>query len=239
MTTRLTTTILLGLCGLMFTTGCFNPPVERYYAREALEAGDYRTAQTRAQGVLERDASDWEAHYLLGKALLGMNQPVKAETELQLALAVEDEDAENTPKILDAVAESLYRQERQAELIGFLDAQINRYEGWQDYARKGRFLAKAGDKDNAALAYRQAAYWSKNTDPAIYIEIADFYEGIGNYDRAKQALRWAYYIDDTNEEVEDRFRRLGEVPGPTLEESPPQPEYPGASIFNLPNLIGE
>ena len=38
------------------------------------------------------------------------------------------------------------------DIDAFLDAQIDRYEGWEDYARKARFLVKANDMDGASLA---------------------------------------------------------------------------------------
>jgi len=231
-------TALLGMIGLMFAAGCFNPPVERYKANKAMEAGDYEQADRRLNKVIERNPGDWEAHYLMGKSHLGQDRALQAQTEFEQALAVKDE-SKHTPKILDGMAESLHKQGRNAELYAFLDEQIERYEGWEDYARKARFLARAGDIDSAALAYRQAAIFSRNTSDEIYIEIADFYEGLGNYDHAIQALKWAYFINEENPTLPNRFRRLGVVPGPTLKEQPPQPEYEGESLFKLPNLINE
>ncbi|MFN3167285.1 MAG: tetratricopeptide repeat protein [Phycisphaeraceae bacterium] len=239
MTTRLTMAAVAGLCGLLLTAGCYNPPVEKLHARRAMQAGDYTTATIKLQGVVDHDPSDWEAHYLLGKAYLGQGKPIQAQSELEQAFAVKDRSASQTPKILDALAESLHMQQKYDELYGFLDAQIDRYQGWEDYARKARFLAKANDIDGAALAYRQAAYFSRNDTEDIYIEIADFYHQRGDYDKELQALKWAYYINDENEALPNRFRQIGYVPGPTMKEQPPQPEYAGARIFDLPELIGD
>ncbi len=239
MTIRMTMTAALALSGLLFAAGCYNPLGEKYDARKARDAGDYTTATQKLQGVIDYDPSDWEAHYLLGLTYLDLGRSVEAQSELEQAFAVKDRSARHTPKILDAIAESLHQQKNYDGLYAFLDAQIERYEGWEDYARKGRFLAKANDVDGAALAYRQAAYLSRNADEDIYIEIADFYEDRGDYDKSLQALKWAYYINDEHPELPNRFRQLGFVPGPTLKEQPPQPEYMGAQIFNLPELIGE
>ena len=239
MTIRLKMTAVVGLCGLLLSVGCYNPPVEKFHARKDMDAGDYTGATVKLQGVVEYDPSDWEAHYLLGKAYLGQGKPIQAQSELEQAFAVQDRSEDETPKILDAIAESLHMQKKYDELYAFLDAQIDRYQGWEDYARKARFLAKANDIDNAALAYRQAAYFSRNQDEDIYLEIADFYEARGDYDKALQALKWAYYINDERADLPERFRRLGYVPGPTLKEQPPQPDYAGARIFDLPKLLGE
>ncbi|MBX2852621.1 MAG: hypothetical protein KTR15_12855 [Phycisphaeraceae bacterium] len=232
MTTR-KMTVLLGLFALCLTTGCYNPAVEKFHSRKAMDAGDYHTAEQKLIGVVDNDPSDWEGHYLLGLAYLGQGRPVEAQSQLELALAVKDRSATQTPKILDALARSLEQQQLYDQLYAFLDAQIERYEGWEDYARKARFLAKANDIDGAVLAYRQAAYFSRNETEAIYIELAEFYEGLGDYPKAVQALKWAYYINDENPSIPDRFRKLGVVPGPTLKEAPPQPEYAGASLFGI------
>ena len=242
MKTPLKMTVLFGLFVLMLTTGCieptadnwlYNPTVEKFKAEKAMEAGNYAEAEQRLVGVIDHDPSDWHGHYLMGLLLLDTDRAIKAQSELELALAAEDRHDEETPKILDALARALEQQELYNELYAFLDAQIDRYEGWEDYARKARILAKANDIDGAALAYRQAAYFSRNKTEKIYIELAEFYEGIGDYPKAVQALKWAYYINDENPTIPDRFRRLGVVPGPTLKEAPPRPEYAGAKIFGI------
>jgi len=246
MKTRLMIAVL-GLCGLLFGAGCYqtadvdggfyNPPVERHYARKAIEVGNYAEADQRLARVLRNDPQDWEAHYFQGLSYLGQDRAVEAQTQLEQALAANDRGSD-TPEILDALAESMFQQRNYEALYSFLDAQISRYEGWQDYARKARLLAMAADIDGAALAFRQAAYFSRNETEDIYIEIADFYIGLGDQDKALQALKWAYYINPENPGTATRFSTLGYVPGPTLAEQPPQPEYAGAEIFRLPNLIG-
>lgn len=243
MKTPMKMTVMLGFFALMLATGCYNPPVEKFHSRKSIEAGDYMAAEQRLLVVVQKNPADWEGHYLLGQTYLGQDRPIEAQSQLELALAVKDRSREHTPKILDALAHSLEMQQSYDQLYAFLDAQIARYEGWEDYARKARFLAKANDIDGAALAYRQAAYFSRNATEAIYLEIATFYENLGDYDKAIQALKWAYYINDEHAQIPDRFRKLGIVPGPTLKEAPPQPEYAGAKLFGiplkLPNLIGD
>lgn len=251
MTTR-KMTVILGLVGLLLTTGCYkptndgwfyNPAVIKFHAKKDIDAENYAAAEQKLEEVLLNDPQDWEGRYLMGLTRLGQQRPVQAQTQLELALAAKDRSKEQTPKILDALARSLEQQKLYDQLYAFLDAQIERYEGWEDYARKARFLAKANDIDGAALAYRQAAYFSRNEDEDIYIELAEFYEGLGDYPKAVQALKWAYYIAPEHTQIPGHFRRLGVVPGPTLKEEPPQPAYAGAKLFGipvkLPNLIGD
>lgn len=245
---RQTMTAVAGLCGLVLAAGCYqpaavdgglyNPPVEKFHSRKAMEKGDYTTAEAKLLFVLRNDPQDWEAHYLLGKVYLETGRPLRAQSELEQAFAVKDRSSTYTPQILDAIAESLHRQAKYEELYAFLDDKIARYEGWEDYARKARFLAKANDVDGAALAYRQAAYFSRNEDEQIYVEIADFYKERGDYDKAVQCLKWAYYIDDDREDLPNRFRELGVVPGPTLKEPPPEPQYDGNTL-KLPRLFSD
>ncbi|MFK7788664.1 MAG: tetratricopeptide repeat protein [Phycisphaeraceae bacterium] len=245
MTTR-KMTVLLALFALCFTTGCYepavdggfyNPSVEKFHAKKAIDAGNYASAEQKLGKVLYNDPQDWEARYLMGMTYLGTDRPVEAQSQLELALSVRDRSESETPKILDALASSLEKQELYDQLYAFLDAQIERYEGWEDYARKARFLAKANDIDGAALAYRQAAFFSRNETESIYIELAEFYEGLGDYNKAVQALKWAYYINDENTTIPNRFRKLGVVPGPTLKEQPPQPQYAGDRLFAIPDVL--
>lgn len=228
--------VLLGVLVLGLPLGgCgYNAHHQKQLAREEMSQGDYVAARNRLSEVTQHARSDWESHYYLGLCLLELNEPVQAQTQLGQALAVQDRNPEWTPQILDAMAQSLFDQDRPDELYAFLRAQIDRYGTWQDYARQARFLAKAGDVDGAALAYRKAAYFSKNRDENIYLEIADFYESIGDQGRAAQALRWAYWINPGHLQIPGRMRRLGIVPGPTQREQPPTPAFPGDRLFDVP-----
>lgn len=234
--TRMTTVrgAVLLLLMAMLIPGCgYNTHQEKQDALREMERGEYIAARNRLATVTQHARSDWEGHYYLGLCHLELNEPVQAQTQLEQAFAVQDRHDTWTPMILDALAQSLYDQDRPDELYAFLRAQIDRYGTWQDYARQARMLAQSGDVDGAALAYRKAAYFSKNRDEEIYIEIAKFYEAIGDQGRAVQALKWAYWINDKHTEIPVHFRRLGVVPGPTLREEPPKPAFPGDRLFDV------
>lgn len=217
---------------VLLLVGCgFNPNYEKAQGLKAYNNGDFAAAAERYQPVTERYPADWEAHYYLGMSYLELGQPVKAQTELEQALAPKRNSPVWAPPILDALAESYLQQDRLDALYGFLQTQIDTYGTWQDYARQARYMAKAGDVDNAALSYRKAAYFSRNEAPELYVEIADFYMSITDYTNAKQYLRYAAYLDPNNAEIDQRFRVLDVVPGPTQREQPPQPEYEGDRIL--------
>lgn len=227
--------LCLGVLAVVLPSlGCgFNASYQKQEALKEMDRGEYHAARNRLLEVTQQSRSDWEGHYYLGLVHLELDEPVKAQTQLGQALAVQDRNPEWTPKILDAMAQSLYDQDRPDELFAFLRAQIDRYGTWEDYARQARFLAKSGDIDGAALAYRKAAYFSKNRDEDIYLEISAFYESIGDQDRAVQALKWAYWINPQHTQIPSDFRRLGLVPGPTLREEPPKPAFPGDRLFDV------
>ena len=223
-------------CGLLVLTsglgGCsYNAYHEKQLGRAEMDQGAYAAARERFYEVTQQSRADWEGHYYLGLCDLELGEPVRAETALRQALAVMDSSDQWTPRILDAVAQSQYDQNEIDRLYAFLRAQIDYYGTWHDYARQARYLALVGDIDGAALAYRKAAYFSKNATEEIYIEIADFYESIGDQPHAVQSLKWAYWINPKHTQLPERFRKYGLVPGPTLREPPPTPAYAGDQLF--------
>ncbi|XAL98897.1 hypothetical protein OT109_15080 [Phycisphaeraceae bacterium D3-23] len=234
MTRAMTTRLAVLVAVAMLSVGCgYNAAHQKGLAEKEMERGDYISARNRLVEVTQHARSDWESHYYLGLCHLELNEPVQAQTQLGQAYAVQDRHPEWTPKILDAMAQSLYDQDRPDELYAFLRAQIDRYGTWRDYARQARFLAKSGDVDGAALAYRKAAYFSKNRDADIYLEIAAFYEALGDPGRAVQALKWAYWINPQHTQIPTHLRRLGVVPGPTTRDEPPTLTFPGDRLFDV------
>lgn len=79
-------TVLLALFALCLTTGCYrpaaadggfyNPPVEKFKAEQAIDAGNYAEAEARLDKVLRNDPQDWGGRYLMGVTYLEQNRPV-------------------------------------------------------------------------------------------------------------------------------------------------------------------
>ena len=219
------TTALLGaaLCLPLMLAGCQTAANLREEGRLALNRGQVDTAHDLTQQALDKDpASPW-TQYQLGVIYLEMNKPLQAQYALEKALALRPNDREFTPQTLDALAESLLRQDRIPNLLEFLDKQVKTYGTTRDFLRQGEYLAKSGDPDAARLAFRKAAYFADKDDPEPYIAIADFYASIGDQPNAVTSLHYANYVDPGNLDVADRLRSFDIVPGPTISKAPPKP----------------
>jgi len=209
---------------LLLTTGCQNTAVNlREDGRLALNRGQVPLALEKTQQAVDKDPSSARSQYQLGLVFLELNENLQAQYALEKAHALRPDDRQLTPKILDALAEALFRQDRMANLFEFLDKQVKTSGTTRDFLRQGDYLAKAGDPDAARLAYRKAAYFADPKDPEPYLTIADFYASLGDQPNAVTALRYANYVDPGNLEVAERLRRFDIVPGPTIAEAPPKP----------------
>lgn len=208
---------------LLLQVGCESNPVLRQQGYDAVRAGDYGLAREKFTLAAERLPNDYLAQYHLGVVQLELDQPLDAQLALERALAVRRDDRVLTPKILDKLAEALFRQDRVESLHAFLADVVRKHRTTADYLRQADYLAKTGDLDTAQLAFRKAAYFAEPGDAAPYLAVANFYEVINDVPNAIKALRHAYYIYPEHPKLPDRFRRFGLVPGPTLRLEPPKP----------------
>lgn len=214
----------LCVCVLLATAGCQSSVDLRHDGVLAMNRGDNHLAVHKLTQAVEKNPSSTRNHFQLGRAYLASDQNIKAQYQLEKALALRPNSPELTPDILDNLAEAIYRQDRPESLFAFLDQHVSNNPTTRDYLRQGKFLAKAGDPDTARTAFSKAAYFAQPSDPEPYIAIADFYTSIGDQPNAVIALRYANYVDPGNLEVAERLRRFGIVPGPTITTAPPKPE---------------
>lgn len=221
-TTRLTAIALL--IGMLTSVGCTNHVVYRERGFDSMRDNDYAAASENFRKAIDKKPSDYLSQYYLGITLLEQDQPVSAQSPLEQALALRPDDAAWTPKIADALAESYFQQERFETLYGFLDDMIQTY-GQQsgDYLRKAKYLGLLGDADGQKTALQKAGYFAPLGDAVPYLALADFYLNVNDIPNAIQALRYGYFADASNEQVKDRLRGLGVVPGPTIADQPPKP----------------
>jgi tetratricopeptide (TPR) repeat protein len=205
--------------------GCTNHVVHRERGFEDYRQGDWAAAAEDFRKAVDVKPADHQSQYYLGAALLKQGLAVQAQTPLEQALAVRTEDPQWTPRIADLLAETYYQQEQYEKLYAFLDDMIATYQqDTYDFLRKAKYLGLMGDADGQQTALRKAAFFAPEGDAGPYLAIADFYESVNDIDNTLQALRYGYYVDPDNEDVKDRLRGLGVIPGPTIADAPPKPE---------------
>lgn len=200
---------------LLLAAGCVPNAMLRRQGMEAFEAGDVNWADNRFSYAVRQDATDWKSQYYLGRVRIMQNRPLEAALHLEKALSLRDHDPE-TQDILDALAEALYMQGQPVRLHAMLKKAVYDYGTIRDYLRQGRYLAKTGDADGAKVAYRKAAKFAPAKDPEPFLEIADYYESMGDRQNTIDALRRAYAASPGSRRISARLRQYGIVPGPTV-----------------------
>ena len=217
--------MIIGLClgGLMAQVGCKSYVGYREDGWEAYRQEDYAEAAENFAEAVDRKPSDYLSQYYLGVSLLKQEQAVAAQTPLEQALMIAPENPQWTPQIADAVAESYYQQGRVEKLYAFLDQMIADYNQQSyDFLRKAKYLGMVGDADGQKLALTKAGQFAPMGDATPYLAQAEFYLSYNDVPAALQALRYGYYVDPSNEAVQDQLRGQGIVPGPTQAERPPK-----------------
>jgi tetratricopeptide (TPR) repeat protein len=214
-------TIGLALGGL---GGCTTLPndVLRQYAADDIRQNDMtgdKAALDQAHKYLaqavEQEPTDAWAQYMLGQVDLRLKNPLAAESCFEQAL-VNRMGTLSEPPILDGIAQSLLDQGDKSRLAAFLIQQAHDRPTVEGYLRQAKFLARMGDADGAALAFKKAARIAAKSDPTPYLAAAKYYGSIG--DKADQvlALRRAYTADHDSTEVLVQLHLAELEPGPAL-----------------------
>ncbi len=204
--------------------GCTNHVVHRERGYDDYRQQDFAAAADDFQKAVTAKPSDYQAQYYLGVTQLKLDQPVAAQMALEQALALRSEDPAWRPRIADALAEAYYQQERVETLYAFLDNMVQTYhQQTVDYLRQAKYLGLMGDADGQKAALEKAAYFAGPEDETPYLALADFFLLFNDVPGAVAALKHAYYVAPKSEEVKDRLRGLGVVPGPTIAVAPPKP----------------
>lgn len=205
--------------------GCQKTSLQlRQEANEARYDGDYPEAAGLFEQSIDRNPSEFAGYYGLGVCQLVMDQPINAQLNLERAWTLEPNDPHWTPLILDALAEAYLDQgpDAQPALFAFLSRQAEQYQTTDAFLRQGRFLADAGDADNAHVAFAKAIQFADGQSPKPYMAAARFYLARQDKAKAVEVLRYANYVDPGNAEVDAMFRQAGVVPGPSQVAVPPR-----------------
>ena len=213
--------VAVGAAFLAVLTGCeVDNSILRQRGIVALQQDDQSKAFDAFSRAIRQDATDWRAHYQLGKILLERDQPLDAQLAFEKARGLRSAHPE-TARIVDYQAEAVFRQGRHDSLRALLADAATTFGATHDFLRQGEYLTRIGEIDGARVAYIKAAQFADPDDASPYVKAAEFYEQIGDSVKAVAAWRRAYYIAPDNTAVADKLRQYGIVPGPTLT-SPPR-----------------
>lgn len=229
-TIRIGLVLLMGLLG-----GCkaMTADRERLDGWRAYEDRDYKTARAYFQSCLDANSTDMKSLYYLGTIDLAEGDSGAASIRLELAYEIyqrrelaafqlhvsKTETNVPTPtrvQILDSLAAAMDAQNDYPQLLHFLKQVTNQYPFTPDYIRLGKYLAKQDDADAALISFRAAVKVSDRKDPSARIALADFFEKIGHKELMIKQLRYAYKLDPDNKSLQDRIRKEGIVPGPSI-----------------------
>lgn len=203
----------LGLAAMVILAitawGCQMPNhMLRARAWEALQERDYTTARNQLRIALVQDPADWQARVLMARVCLAQGQALEAQLHLEHAL-MQRPDHPETSAILDLMAEALYQQGEEAKLAAFLERTATERKNVEDYLRQARYLARISDSDGVNRAFLRAQKMAAPDDIRPYLAAAEYYQEIGETNRALSHLRQAYQIAPTNPKVLQMMEALG------------------------------
>lgn len=204
--------VLLALT--LSAVGCESGPSSRalgVYGDRAMEAGNFAEAAEYYEKYVERRPIDAEGRYKLATAYLGAERPTLAREQFILGMELKDDG-----RFIEGAADSLVEIGQQEELFKLLRNKAEATRSIEDYTRLGRFAARVGDADEAEQSFLLAAKLDEGQNVEPQLELARFYESLGDDSRRLERLRMVLFLDPENKEAKDGITELGEVPGPAF-----------------------
>lgn len=204
---------------------------QELYAQQnwAEAAGSYRNS-TR------QNPRDFKAYYMLGNCYTQMAQWQKAINAYRTSLDVQQVtlegkyDHEQRANTIVALAGAIARSDSRDLETNAAVARARSNQSPEDYLLLAKIYAFRGDADSALDSFEHAAQIAPDN---FYIakEYGLYLVQIGQSKRAEGALRHAYALNQTDEQVNLSLRRIGVVPGPSLKAEkdlagPPVPKGP-------------
>ncbi len=208
---------------LTLATGCHpRSTSQREGGDAAFAAGDHETALMQYRAAAEANPSEVRNHYNMGRAYLELDRPVPAEGAFRSGLAVSRKSTFWRLQLTDGLAESLFRQPGQQDaLFDLLADAVERFGLADDHIRRGEFLQRIGDSDNALAAFEAGAGASQPGDARSLVRRGDFFRALGDDESARTSYRYAYYVNPQYADLDDLLRQVGFFPGPTAGLEPP------------------
>lgn len=177
------------------------------------EWGRYEAAATYYGQILDREPGDESALEGYGRCMLALGRPGDAAESFALAVARRPGDRD----LLVLLAESRFEAgevDEAFDLVRTWALDNNDAKAWYKLAD---FSRRSNDPDTAKEAIVRAIEIDPDGTAAYYILAAEIdVDLLQDTNSALRRLRQAYGLEPGNQEIADRIRAYGEIPGPTL-----------------------
>lgn len=169
-------------------------------ARAALDANDLERAVLDFGLFLTFNPQSSQAHFGMGLALLGLDQPERALASLNHALDTASDSAAYRAALLSTRARVQMALEDPTAALADLSAAIDQNPGAETRADRARLYAQLGEYP-AALVDLNAALALSPEDPALFLLRAFVYSEMGN--TASAAVDYLGYISLIGQDVSE------------------------------------
>lgn len=210
---------LLACLALAAITGCTKTrtlPAVKEMGDRQFRHQNWEAARTDYQEYVDRKPGEAEVQMKLAHCLVKLGQPDLAVTHAQVAFDAKPND----PEALETYCMAMAEAKRSDELFRLLNGNCETRGNVADFDRLARYQLKLGDPDGAERSFIMAAKTDGGKTIEPQLALADFYKSINDKASEKKRLRMALYLDSTNQDIYDRLRSLGEIPGPSLKLPP-------------------
>jgi tetratricopeptide (TPR) repeat protein len=230
----------LGLLALL-VIGCqqeviSSNPKARATGIKEFGQGNYADAAGSFRNAVRSDPRDYVSQYYLGQSYEQMKQyqqsiqAYKASLDAQPRTLAGREDQTQRLRTIEALASVISKSDQRDAEVNAVEAAAKQSNKAQDWLLFAKIAQNRGDVDTALDSYNRASL----AEPGDFVvaKLSGLYlEQVGQKKKAEQALRRAYSIKSTDQEVNEALRRLNVVPGPGLKDEnalvkPPVPVGP-------------
>ena len=241
----LTILMLAGGSLVLTQAGCGDVVTYAKYSRQqgidAMNAGQNEAAAGAFRDALRQNPGDYQSSYYLGTLYAKSGRYNEAAGQFKTAAAVQKAtwDGRNDKvfhiKILQAYAAAVAKVDDHDATVNELEADSKESTTGEEAYTLALIYAARGDADSAIGAYARAAQQAPQSfdiakDQGLYLT------QVGQKVPAEDALRRAYRLNQSDNQVNDALRGLGIVPGPSLLTSD-QVAKPLIPVGPIPNYI--
>ena len=177
------------------------------------EWGRYEAAAEHYRHILDREPGDPQALEGYGRCMLALGRPAEAAESFSLAVARTPGDRELLLLLAEAEFEAGELDEA-FDLVRTWALDNNDAAAWYKLAD---FARRSNDPDTARESIARAIEIDPEGSASYYLLAAEIdMDLLQNTTSALRRLRQAYGLEPGNQEIADRIRAYGEIPGPTL-----------------------